>query len=137
MEFELMLNDIYKIIEESKIQRDKIILPDIILIKNGTKIIWKNIKEYIKIMKRTPEHFYNFLLFETSNKINWISESKSDGLNFQYKIKLDNIKLLVNKYLIQCVICKECKSYNTKLIKDNKIRKYNFLCQDCKTSYVI
>jgi translation initiation factor 2 beta subunit (eIF-2beta)/eIF-5 len=137
MEFELMLDEIYQEIDETKRKRENIILPDIVLIKNGTKTIWKNIKEFIKIMKRTPEHFYNFISFETSNKVNWISESKSDGLNFQYKVKLDNIKLILNKYLLNCVICKECKSYNTKLSRDIKIRKFNFICQDCKTNYFI
>jgi translation initiation factor 2 subunit 2 len=137
MEFEIMLDEIYNNIEEIKIKKENLILPDINLIKNGTKSIWKNIKEFIRIMKRPPDHFYNFLSFETSNKVNWISDSKSDGLNFQYKVKLDNIKLLLNKYLINCVLCKECKSYNTKIIKDIKLRKYTFTCYDCKTNYII
>jgi translation initiation factor 2 beta subunit (eIF-2beta)/eIF-5 len=135
--FEIMLDEIYEDIDLSSKKRDKLNFPEYVIIKNGTKVIWKNVKEFLKIMKRPPDHFLNFLNYETSGKVLWMSESKSDGLNFLYKIKIDALNTLLNKYLNECVICKACKCYNTKIIKDKQLRKYYFICGDCNTNYFI
>ena len=134
--FNVMLDEIYEKIENNN-NHYNVKLPDYILIKNGSKITWKNVKEFLKIMKRQPEHFFNFINFETSNRVLWVSESKSDGLNFLYKVKVDALNVIVNKYLNEYVICKSCKGLNTKLEKDQQIRKYKLQCKCCNTTYYV
>ena len=134
--FETMLDNIYSKLD-LKNNNYQLILPDPILIKNGTKTIWKNIKEYLRIVNRSPDHFLSFLNYETSSTVTFLTESKSDGCIFQNKIKKDLICDLMKKYINEYYICKSCKSINTLIIKDKKIRKYTFICNDCKNNYTI
>jgi translation initiation factor 2 subunit 2 len=107
-------------------------------IKNGNNVIWKNVKEFLKISKRPPDHFLAFLRKESIYTINWHSESKSTGLTFnQKKIKNDFLIEKMKTYLNDYVICKSCKSINTYIEKDKQIRKYNFICVNCNNEYYI
>jgi translation initiation factor 2 subunit 2 len=130
-EFEIMLDEAYNLLENNKTNNLDIKIPEPILIKNGNKILWKNVKEYLKIVKKPPDHFLLFLNNELSNCVSWISDSKSDGLIFQTKIISSSIIKLMKKYLIEYVICKSCHSNDTELIKDKNIRKYKFKCNFC------
>jgi translation initiation factor 2 subunit 2 len=135
--FENMLNELYNNLN----QTNKVIsvtLPEPQLIKNGHNIIWKNVKEFLKITNRPPDHFTNYLTKDCNCQINWITDSKSDGLIFnQQKIKNSHIINFMKIYLKEFVICKSCKSYKTMIVKDNAIRKYNFICSNCKNEYYI
>jgi translation initiation factor 2 beta subunit (eIF-2beta)/eIF-5 len=116
----------------------KISLPDPVIIKNGSNIIWKNVKEFLRITRRPPDHFVNFLRKESNCVINWISESKSDGLTFsQKKLKSDFLIDHMKIYLKEYVICKSCKSINTYIERDKNLRKYNFICINCNNQYFI
>ena len=130
-EFETMLDEVYDLLENNKKKKLDIKIPEPILIKNGKKILWKNVKDYLKIVKRLPNHFLLFLNNELSNCVSWISDSKSDGLIFQTKITSHSIIELMKKYLIEYVICKSCYSNETELYKDKDIRKYKFKCNFC------
>ena len=136
-EFNSMLDEVYTIINESKENISGIRLPEIIFINNGTKVIWKNVKDFLRLVKRNPTHLLNFLNVELLNKVNWISESKSDGLNFRFKIKKEVLSSLLIKYVKEYVICKSCKSLNTNIEKDKEIRKYIFKCNNCKNNYSV
>ena len=112
--------------------------PLILFIKNVNNIIWKNVKEFLKISKRPPDHFLGFLRKESIYTINWQSESKSDGLILnQKKIKNDFLIDKMKIYLKDYVICKSCKSINTYIEKDKQLRKYNFICVNCNNEYYI
>ena len=87
--FDEMLVELYNNLNQSN-EVFKISLPEPVIIKNGSNIIWKNVKEFLRITRRPPDHFVNFLRKESNCVINWISESKSDGLTFsQKKLKSD------------------------------------------------
>lgn len=134
--FEQMLDNLLNKIEKKQ-NKINIILPDPVLIKSGNNIIWKNIKEYLKIIKRPPTHFINFLNYELSCLINWISESKSDGCIIHLKIKSNTIIDLMKKYIKDYVLCKSCQSINTIINKDKTLKKYNFICYDCNNNYSV
>lgn len=135
--FEEMLVELYNNLDQNN-DIFKISLPEPIIIKNGSNIIWKNVKDFLRITKRPPDHFLNFLRKEGNVVINWISESKSDGLIFsQKKIRSDFLIDQMKLYLKEYVICKSCKSINTYIEKDKQIRKYNFICKNCDNQYFI
>ena len=135
--FENMLIDIYTNMNQIN-EKYNITIPDPIIIKNGNNIIWKNVKEFLKISKRPPDHFLTFLRKESIYTINWQSESKSDGLILnQKKIKNDFLIEKMKTYLKDYVICKSCKSINTYIEKDKQLRKYNFVCVNCNNEYYI
>jgi len=135
--FEQMLIDLYNNLDQSN-DVFKISLPDPIIIKNGNNIIWKNVKDFLRITKRPPDHFLIFLRKEGNVVINWISDSKSDGLTFsQKKLRSDFLVDQMKTYLKEYVICKSCKSINTYIERDKQIRKYNFICKNCDNQYFI
>ena len=135
--FENMLDELYDNLDQNN-EVVSVVLPEPQLIKNGNNIIWKNVKEFLKIANRPPDHFVNYLTKNCNCQVNWITESKSDGLIFnQKKIKISNIIDFMKTYLKEYVICKSCKSYKTCIIKDQTIRKYNFICSNCKNEYYI
>lgn len=135
--FDQMLNELYDNLNQSN-NNLKIILPEPQLIKNGSNFIWKNVKEYLKLVKRPPEHFINFIKKETNWQINWITSSKSDGLILNQK-RLNNGQIIdiMKSYLKEYVICKGCKSTYTYIEKDKNIRKYNFSCLNCHNEYYV
>jgi hypothetical protein len=134
--FEEMLDNLYSNLE-FKNNSIKIILPEPILIKSGQKTIWKNVKEYLKLFDRDPEHFIDYINNETTSKIFWLSESKSDGCIFQNKTKKDYVFEIMKKYITDKVLCKNCHTINTKLNKIKELRKYQLYCSECKSEYFI
>lgn len=134
--FDEMLNNLYSNLE-FKNNSIKIILPEPILIKSGHKTIWKNIKDYLKLFDRDPEHFINYINNETATKILWLTDSKSDGCIFQSKTKTDYVFEIMKKYIKDKVLCKNCYTINTKLKKNKDLRKYQLYCTECKSEYII
>ena len=135
--FDEMLIELYNNLDQNN-EAFRISLPEPIIIKNGSSIIWKNIKDFLRITKRPPDHFLTFLRNEGNVVINWISDSKSDGVTFsQKKLKheflIDQMKLYLKEY----VICRSCRSINTYIERDKQIRKYNFICKNCDNQYFI
>lgn len=137
MDFNTMLDDVYEKINNNRVKSNNLVLPELVLINNNTKIIWKNVKDFLRAVRRSPDHLLNFFNYEFPNKVNWISESKSDGLNFTFRIKKEVLNQLLIKYIKEYVICKSCKSVETYIEKDKQIRKYIFKCVNCNNSYSI
>ena len=134
--FNEMLDNLYLNLEQ-KNNSFKIILPDPILIKSGQKTIWKNIKDYLKLFDRDPEHFIEYINNETTSKVFWLSDYKSDGCIFQNKTKKDYVFELMKKYIKNKVLCKNCNTMNTKLKKIKELRKFQLFCIECKSEYII
>ncbi len=134
--FEEMLDDLYSNLE-FKNNSIKIVLPTPVLIKHGNKTVWKNVKDYLKLFDRDPEHFISYINNETTNKVFWLTESKSDGCIFQNKIKKDYVFELMKKYIKDKVLCKNCHTINTKLFKIKELRKFQLQCGECKSDYII
>lgn len=134
--FETMLDTLYNNLELKK-ENSKIILPEPLLIKSGHKTVWKNSKDFLRLFNRHPDDFTNYINKETTTKINWISDSKSDGCIFQSKIKKDYVYELMKKYISDRIMCKGCKSLDTLIIKNQELRKHNFKCCNCNNELYI
>lgn len=137
--FEDMLEEVYEKLESctnSMKMQSKISLPPPELIKHGHHFIWKNVKAFLKVVNKPPEHVVKFFSDELKCQITWITESKSDGLNIDYN-RLSSIMItdLMKKYVLEYVYCKKCKSTNTIISKDSQIRKYLSICQNCGDQY--
>jgi translation initiation factor 2 beta subunit (eIF-2beta)/eIF-5 len=134
--FDEMLNNLYMNLECKK-NNFTMVLPEPILIKSGYKTIWKNIKEFLRMFNRHPDDFSNFVNTKTISKVLWISDSKSDGCIFQDKTKKEYVYELMKRYIKEQIVCKSCDSVNTTITKNKDLRKYNFICGDCKNEYII
>ena len=129
-DFDTLMNEAYDSLENTT-NNTHLILPKIICEITVTRINWKNVNEYLKIIKRHPDHFINFLKIEYPDKeFSWFSGSISDGLIIHGKfLKQQFIHDFALKYINMFVICSACKSADTNLIKNSKL--YCFECLDC------
>ena len=134
--FEIMLENIYSQLIKKK--KTSLNLPNLIIENSPTKLYWRNITEYLNIINRDHDHFYNYIKSQYSDKdINWYSSNKSDGLIIHGKFLKNNIITnIFNKYVNTFVICNSCKHYNTILIKKN-CKTFYFKCNECGTNYYI
>jgi len=130
-DFDTMVESAYlKLLKKNK--NNNIILPDIITEKTPTRIIWKNIENYMNAINRDSNHFYEFIKSQYNNKeINWLSNNKHDGLIIHGKyLKNNDITHILTKYINNYVICNSCKKNDTCMNKING-KKYYFICNNC------
>lgn len=132
--FEQMLDNVYSQLGETK--KTKLQIPQPVINITTTNTYWKNVKEILKIIKRNPDQFIDFLKSELGD-VNWLTSSKSDGIVIIGKIKKDKIVRVIQTYMNKYVVCNTCNSSYSSLKYDNNIRKYRFNCKDCQCNYYI
>ena len=131
MNFNTLVNNAYLILDKQSHGSD-LILPEIGVEIGTTRLHWKNVKDFLKIIRRNPDHFMEWLKSELpSQEINWFSGSKSDGLIIHGKRqKKSNVSELALKYVTNYVICTSCNRADTKMSKIGH-KQYEFECMDC------
>ncbi len=134
--FEEMVNEAYQTLAETNSEGcNKLVLPKIETNIETTRMHWKNVKEFLKVVCRHPDHFMAFLKSELPDKeINWFSGSKSDGLLIHGKrLKQTLIVEMSMKYINMYVLCPSCGKCDTSLNKfDSRLLKFE--CHDCGTT---
>ena len=136
MNFLELLDDVYTKLEDNK--TDLLVLPNPEVDKGTTRIIWKNIKAFLKLTNTPPDHLFDFLEKQSSKKMSWYSDSISDGLIIHdKKFNVNDIIGLMKKYVDNFVLCKICKKSNTEMFKDKEIHKYKIKCHECNSEYTI
>jgi len=130
--FESQVDEAYKILNNNTKSCKNLVLPELIINIETTRLHWKNVKEFLQFINRNPDHFMKWLKSELpSHTIDWVSNSKSDGLIIQGKRqKKADIIDIVLKYVNIYVICASCKQVNTKMNKLNH-KQYEFECLKC------
>jgi translation initiation factor 2 subunit 2 len=134
MNFDNLVDKAYNELGNKK-PKQKLVIPENIVEIESTRLYWKNVEDFLLLTNRCAEHFMKWLKSELpSQEINWLSNSKSDGLIIHGKKQNKTIiNNFVFKYINKFVICSSCKSYNTLLTKNQN--QYEFNCNDCKTFY--
>jgi translation initiation factor 2 subunit 2 len=134
MNFDEMLNYIYDNLEETNFK--KLVIPNIIIETSVNKTHFKNIKSILKCIKRSPDDFMTFLIQDQPNSY-WKTQSKSDGIIIENRLKKNQVCNIVQRYIQTNVLCKTCKSYDTILIKDNKLRLKKLVCKCCGSELIL
>ncbi len=134
--FNDMLDDVYSELDLLTSANIKLIIPDPIIKQNTTNTCWENVKKFLQVINRPPEHFIDFLNKELKTG-DWISSSKSDGILMIGKFKPIQIKHVISEYVKQYVICNICKSTDTIIDKNKDLRIYYLKCNKCKSQYTI
>ena len=129
-EFNTLMNEAYEQLDKKN--DSKLILPKIICETSVTRLYWKNVVDYLSLIKRNPEHFINFLKSEYQDKeISWYSGNISDGIIIHGKfIKQQLVSDFIVKYISVFVTCSACKSNYSELTKLSS-KLYCFECLDC------
>lgn len=130
-DFNKIADELYQYIKKDK-QVQSLRLPTIETEILPTRLHWKNVKEFLKLIQRDPDHFMDFLKKEIPDKnSNWYSGSKSDGLIIHGKyLKPILVKDLAIKYVNNFVVCPSCKQVSTQMNKFGA-KKYEFECNEC------
>ena len=136
MSFIERLEEVYENLH-SEDSVDKLVLPTPNIEVTTTNTNWHNVKDFLKKVNRPPKHFIDFLADQLNTEVTQRSSSLSQGLILIGKQKKQKIIPLIEKYMNECVVCKYCNSYKSKIKKDSTIRKYNFTCKTCGASYSI
>jgi translation initiation factor 2 beta subunit (eIF-2beta)/eIF-5 len=98
----------------------------------------KNVKTFLKSTRTTPEHLEKFISQETCKKVNWFSESISDGIIIhEKKIYENDIINLMKKYVDMYVLCNICKNSHTEMHRNIEIKKYYIKCNHCNSTYTV
>lgn len=129
-EFNTLMNEAYESLEKKN--DTKLILPKIECVTSVTRLHWKNVVDYLQLIKRNPEHFIGFLKTEYQDKeISWYSGDLSEGIIIHGKfLKQQLINDFLLKYINQFVTCSACKSNDTELSKLSS-KLYCFECLGC------
>lgn len=101
-------------------------IPPPVVLRDGKKSIFANIKSISSKMHRSSEHVIQFLFAElgTSGSVDGTQRLIIKG-KFQQKA----IENVLRRYIIEYVTCKTCKSVNTRLMKENRL--YFLECNSC------
>ena len=65
-DFECLLNEAYESLEIKT--KTNLVLPKVESYSTVTRLHWKNIMDYLKLINRTPEHFINYIKTENPDK---------------------------------------------------------------------
>lgn len=134
-DFDTMADEAFIILDKesiSSIKAQRMELPNYDIKTETTKLHWKNVKDFMIKINRSPDHFMEFLMKENSGKeVSWMSSSKADGLQIHGKyLKQKLVMDQMEKYISMYVKCPSCRRYNTTIDKSPVASSY-FLCQDC------
>jgi len=97
--------------------------------REGTKkVVLVNFPEICTSMNRSAEHVLAFMLAELGTSGSLDAASR---VTFKGRFQPKHIESIVRQYLKEYVLCKLCKSPETKLTKDSNTRLFFMSCNVC------
>ena len=134
--YDELLEKIYNHMKEKKLK--KMVIPKLETTSTRVKTNWSNVTNIMKILKRDTNKFIKYLSKELSAEVTWKSAIRSEGIIiFMKACKKNNLESLLEKFINKYVICKNCKTYRTKIKKAKNLKLHNLKCYDCKTEYTV
>ncbi len=100
-------------------------LPDLEITITGRHTVIKNFSQYCSALKRNPKHIAKFLFKELAIP----GSLEGNRLVLFQKFKESRIKAVLEDYFKTYVVCKECNSKDTVLIKQGRITLLK--CEAC------
>lgn len=99
------------------------------IVRVGSKrVAWVNFGEVCELMKRNPEHVFQFFMaeFGTTGSL-----GGNNQMIFKGRFNAKHVESLLRKYITEYVTCAMCKSANTTLNRDSNTRLYTINCSSC------
>lgn len=117
MDYESLLNKAYENLPKIEERVDRFRIPVVETIIQGNQTIIKNFSQIAETLRREPSHILKFLTKELATPAG-LSGTRA---MFQAKISQKMIQQKLESYVKDYVLCKECGSPDTKLIKEGRI----------------
>lgn len=117
MDYESLLNKAYEKLPKIEENKDRFQIPIAETMIQGNQTIIKNFSQIAETLRRDPSHIIKFLAKELA------TPAGLDGTRaiLQTKLSQKMIQQKLDIYVVDYVFCKECKSPDTKLIKEDRI----------------
>lgn len=125
MEYEKMLDRVYKSIPEKSKAKDRLEIPKVESILQGKKTVIQNFEKIIKVINREPEHVMKFLTKETATA----AVQQENRLVLKGKFFTEKLQKIFDDYLERFVSCKECKKPDTKITEYKGVKMLK--CEAC------
>ena len=132
-DFNTMLDNLYLQLDVIKEEPIKFYLPEPKISKKSTRLDWINVKDFLKTVNRSYEHFLNFIKHERKVNASYNVVDGNNVLMIQGRIKKEDISKIMLEYTDKYTKCFICSSYNTVLVKDGLIKKDKIVCNKCKS----
>ncbi|MDH7593756.1 MAG: translation initiation factor IF-2 subunit beta [Methanomicrobiales archaeon] len=115
--YEELLKKAYANITEIGSSHKRLEFPEAKVFVEGKTTVLENFSEIIDVVNRSPDHLMKYLLSElgTAGKI------EGGRAIFNGKFEKTYINALVKNYIKDYVICSECGSPDTHLVKDERV----------------
>jgi len=95
------------------------------------RVAWVNFGEVCVLLKRTPEHVFQFFMAEFGTTGSLAGTSGKDQMIIKGRFAAKQVESLLRKYITEYVTCAMCKSANTTLNRDPNTRLYTIDCGSC------
>ena len=106
--------------------------------KKTNKTIWKNFKDFLKDIRRDPDHVIDFIKLNTEFPVDKVTSRVRDGISFNTKgINSDFIIKIMKKYVDSFVKCPQCNSCKTKLAKHALSQTWTMSCKNCGSESIV
>jgi translation initiation factor 2 subunit 2 len=133
--YDLLLERVYSMLERDNPDRyskqpvTRLTLPPLNLTRyKTTRTCWSNFVRVCKSMMRPPDHVMRFLENELAMRT---SINGHQQLIVPTRIESRGLKLILDRYVKQYVLCIRCQSYRTTIRKD-QVRRLSFVqCDHC------
>ncbi|MFH1229265.1 MAG: translation initiation factor IF-2 subunit beta [Candidatus Aenigmatarchaeota archaeon] len=125
MDYEALLSKAYEKLPKTGENKERLKVPIADTMIQGNQTIIKNFTQIAETIRRDPLHILKFLAKELA------TPTGLDGTRgiLQTKLSQKMVQQKLDIYVVDYVFCKECKSPDTKLMKDDR---FTFLkCEAC------
>lgn len=125
VDYESLLKKAYEKLPRTEESNDRFKIPVADTMIQGNQTIIKNFSQISETLRRDPSHILKYLAKELA------TPAGLDGTRaiLQTKLPQKSVQQKLDAYVVDYVFCKECKSPDTKLVKEDRI---TFLkCEAC------
>ncbi len=131
MNYEEMLEKAYQQIPKRTEKRERFNPPKVQSFIQGNRTIFANFGEIANYLNRDKQHMMKYLFKELA------TSGLLDGnrLILTGKFESERLQKKVDKYIKEYVICRQCGSPDTKLVKEDRL--HFIKCMACQAKYPV
>ena len=126
MEYEKMLDRLYASLPESTKKHERFEMPIVESFIQGHKTIVRNFASILKVINRDKRHLFKYLAKETASAA---AIDENSRLVLNGKFNREQVNKIIDSYILQFILCPECKRPDTKVVEKQGIRMLK--CEAC------
>jgi len=136
--YEQLIDRAYSVLQDKYphlVERKRPVLPLPKVERDGSKkVMWANFAQTAELLRREQEHLFAFVLAELS------CDGSLDGQNrliIKGRYSPRQMESVLKKYMIEFVLCHQCKNSESTLSRDVTTRLCSLTCTLCHSTRVV